>query len=100
MTDLSSLIADQWQDISTAPKDRTSVIIAVPTKNMDDFHVGEAYFDPENYGDGDWWWAGTHHADYHSGPVSELNFHGPMFWQPMPEPPTLRALQQKGSSNG
>ncbi|MRX31867.1 hypothetical protein [Aminobacter sp. MDW-2] len=86
---IAELEAGRWQPIETAPKDRTAIIIAVPTKDQDDFHVGEAYFDPENYDNGDWWWANTSYGDYHAGPVSEINWHGPTHWQPLPAPPSL-----------
>lgn len=77
-----------WQSIETAPKDKTPIIIAVPTKDQDDFIVGEAYFDPGmSSDDGDWWWAGTSYGDYHAGPVSELNHHAPTLWQHLPSPP-------------
>ncbi|WP_077961686.1 hypothetical protein [Ensifer adhaerens] len=80
---------DGWQPIDTAPRDTTSIIIAVPTKDYDGHIVGEAYFDPEHYEDGDWWWANTDHGDYHGGPISEINFHGPSHWQPLPAPPAI-----------
>lgn len=85
-----------WQSMDTAPKDKTAVIIAVPNRDMTGFIVGEAYFDPENYGDGDWWWAGTHHTDYHSGPISELNHHAPAFWQPLPAAPDIATINASG----
>ncbi|WP_113132719.1 hypothetical protein [Rhizobiales bacterium] len=77
----------EWQLIKTAPKDKTSVIVAVPTKDFDGYIVGEAYFDRENYEGGDWWWANTSHGDYHGGPVSEINHHGPSHWKALPAPP-------------
>lgn len=76
-----------WQPIETAPKDSTPVIVAVPTQDNSDFIVGEAYFDPENYDDGDWWWAGTSVGDYYDNPISETNYHGPSYWMPLPLPP-------------
>ncbi len=80
---------DGWNhDMGAAPKDKTPVIIAVPTKNNDYYIVGEAYFDPEHYGDGDWWWAGNGYDDYHGGPISEINYHGPSAWRPLPSPPS------------
>lgn len=81
----------EWQPIETAPKDRSPIVIAVPTKDRDDFIVGEAYFDPEHY-DGEWWWAGTGHGDYHGGPISEINHHMPTHWMPLPAPPAIRQL--------
>jgi hypothetical protein len=87
-----------WQDIETAPRDGTPVIIAVPTKDQDDFHVGEAYFDPEHYDNGDWWWAGTSYGEYHAGPVSEINWHAPTHWQPLPKAPSR--LLNKEDRNG
>lgn len=78
----------EWQDISTAPRDKTPVIIAVMNADRSGWIVGEAYFDPENYDDGDWWWAGTDHGDWHGGPISEVNHYGPEWWQPLPQPPS------------
>lgn len=82
---------DGWQPIETAPMDRTAVLIAVPDKDRTGFIVGEAYFDPENYEGGDWWWAGTGWGDYPGGPVSEVNHHPPTHWRPLPAPPALQA---------
>lgn len=84
--DLTPTRIDLWEPIETAPKDRTPVIVAVPTKERDDHIVGEAYFDPE-HDDGDWWWAGTGYGDYHGGPISEINHHMPTHWHPLPAPP-------------
>lgn len=78
----------RWRPIETAPKDRTPVFVAVPDKDRSGWIVGEAYFNPEHPDDGGWWWAGTDWGDYHSGPISEMNYHQPAFWQPLPEPPT------------
>lgn len=86
----------EWQPIETAPKDGTAVIIAVPDRAHTDFIVGEAYFDPEHYGDGDWWWANTDYGDYHGGPVSEVNYNHPTHWRPLPAPPSqARALSDE-----
>lgn len=83
----------RWQDISTAPMDKTAIIIAVPTKDRDGFIVGEAYYDPGmSSDDGDWWWAGTGSGDYHGGPISDINYHGPSHWQPLPEPPASGSI--------
>lgn len=78
-----------WQPIETAPKDRSPIIIAVPTKDRDAFIVGEAYFDPDarDSSEGDWWWAGSGYGDYHGGPISQLNHWLPTHWQPLPTPP-------------
>jgi len=78
---------DGWRDIASAPMDKTPVIIAVPTRDKDGFIVGEAYFDPEHYDGGDWWWANTCHAEYGDSPISEINYHGPARWRPLPAPP-------------
>ncbi|ASY64438.1 hypothetical protein SJ05684_c30140 [Sinorhizobium sojae CCBAU 05684] len=86
---------DKWRPIDSAPKDRTPVIIAVPTKDRDDYIVGEAYFHPE---DNDWWWANNAPGDYHGGPISDINHHGPTHWRPLPEPPTLRADPEQGEA--
>jgi hypothetical protein len=81
--------ASKWLPIESAPKDRTAIIVAVPDKDRASFHVGEAYFDPETgeYKYGDWWWAGIDWSDYHTGPISEVNFHLPTHWMPLPPPP-------------
>ncbi len=81
------MVSMEWQLIETAPKDKSAVIVAVPTKDRDGFIVGEAYFDPETNSDGDWWWAGTDWSDYHGGPMSEINHHLPTHWMPLPPPP-------------
>ncbi|SOC45710.1 hypothetical protein SAMN05892877_11799 [Rhizobium subbaraonis] len=78
-----------WQPIETAPRDKTHVIVAVPDKDLDGYTVGEAYFDPENYGDGDWWWAGTSVADHFDSPMSDCMWHEPTLWQPLPAAPSL-----------
>ena len=86
--------ANEWQDIATAPKDRTAVLIAVPDQHRTKYMVGEAYFDPENYDGGDWWWAGTDYGDYHGGPISEMNHHLPELWCPIPVPAALPTQPQ------
>lgn len=76
----------KWQPIETAPKDKTGVIIACPSMRVrGEWVVGEAYFSPDEYGDG-WWWANTSPGDYHSSPIIETN-NPPTHWQPMPAPP-------------
>jgi hypothetical protein len=82
-----------WQPIATAPLDKTRVIITVPTKDRDDWIIGEASFDPEHYEGGDWWWANLHHSDYHAGPISDCNHHAPKFWQPLPAAPALATTE-------
>ncbi len=74
----------RWQPIETAPKDRTPVIVAVPDKDRTGWIIGEAYFDTDTT---DWWWAGTSNDEYHDGPISDVNWHMPTHWQPLPEPP-------------
>ncbi|OKP79816.1 hypothetical protein BTE77_06925 [Ensifer adhaerens] len=81
--------SEGWQPIETAPKDKTPVIVAVLDKDCDGFSVGEAYFDPEHYEDGDWWWAGTRADDWGAGPISDVNYHNPSLWRPLPAPPAL-----------
>ncbi|NTA10439.1 hypothetical protein [Agrobacterium tumefaciens] len=83
-----------WKPIETAPKDKTSIIIAVPTKDRDDWIVGEGYFDPDHYEDGDWWWANLDYSDYHAGPISDCNHWPPELWQPLPVPAAAPAKQE------
>ncbi|WP_448208140.1 DUF551 domain-containing protein [Azospirillum sp. sgz302134] len=80
----------EWQKIDTAPRDKTSVIVAVPSRDGGHI-VGEAYFDPKAY-DGSWWWAGTSLDAYHHDPIEECNFGPPTHWQPMPDPPAREAV--------
>ncbi len=88
---------DGWnRNMDAAPKDKTPVIIAVLHKDNDAFIVGEAYFDPEHYGDGDWWWAGNSYGDYHGGPISEINYNGPSAWRHLPAPPSLMSEDTEG----
>jgi hypothetical protein len=77
----------EWQPIETAPRDGTSVILAV-TGGKNGPVVGEARWweEWEEHG-GDWYWAGNTPGDYHGGPISEINFGTPSHWMPMPEPP-------------
>lgn len=81
MTDLSSLIADQWQPIETAPKDWTDVILFDEER---DPPVFEGYFSMEDGGRNCW----MENQGMGSEPVN------PSHWMPLPSPP--RALQQKG----
>jgi hypothetical protein len=64
----------QWQNISTAPKDGTHVIISI-----DGAQVGEARYETDEGHEG-WYWGGDHWTDSHiGGPLTEPNG-----WMPMP----------------
>lgn len=65
----------EWQPISTAPKDGTSVIIAAQSGC-----VGEAEFQ-----DGSWWWAGWYEESW-AVPVEKENG-AVTHWMPLPAPP-------------
>jgi len=80
-----------WLPIETAPEDGTAIIVAVPKRDRDGFIIGEAYYDPENYEGGDWWWAGTSYGN--GGPISDLTC-GPTLWMPLPAPPVVSAEEQ------
>lgn len=73
----------EWQDISTAPKDGTAVLLCI-----DGDVIGEAYWysytDREQ--DQGWWWANTGPGDYHADRISIVGPH-PAFWMPLPAPP-------------
>ena len=83
MTDLSSLIADQWQPIETAPRAGELVL----TWNGNRLHVAQ-----HDRVEGDW-------VSSFKTVTKRLTVQpAPTHWMPLPPPP--RALQQKGSSNG
>lgn len=73
-----------WQDISTAPKNRARIIVAVPSGTPDDYYVGEAYFQPN---DGHWWWANTSPVDDYADPIDEAGS-APTHWMPLPPAPS------------
>jgi len=82
MSDLSSLIADQWQTIDSAPRTEEFVL----TWNGHRQHV--AQYDQV---EGDW--VSSFKTTTKRLTVQPAATH----WRPLPSPP--RALQQKGSSN-
>ncbi|WP_197975624.1 DUF551 domain-containing protein [Rhizobium sp. CFBP 8762] len=91
----------QWRLIKTAPRDKTHIFIAVPTKDQDGYLVGEAYFDPEpdnGAEDGEWWWAGTGRDNYFDSSINEGNWHLPTHWQPLPPAP-LPASPHEGTQS-
>lgn len=89
--------AGDWRPIDTHDGTREPVIIAVPTRDRDDYLIGEAYFLEDDDG---WWWAGNGPGDYHGGPISEINYHLPEYWQPLPAKPASRADRTLENTNG
>lgn len=83
MSDLSSLIADLWQPIETAPKDGTHILLYV---KLDEPREKEVGIDVGFYV--------THRNDDF---LAWSYVARPTHWMPLPSPP--RALQAKGSSN-
>lgn len=73
---------NNWQPIKTAPKDGTSVIIAVPHNDPSGFVVGEAYCNERR---GGWWWANLSYDDDYADPIRQA----PTHWMPLPKPPVL-----------
>lgn len=71
-----------WQPIETAPKDGTSVLIAVGATGEDKC-VGEASVDTDS---GRWWWANSH-GEYWAEEI-DIRWGWPTHWMPLPEPPT------------
>lgn len=76
-----------WQDIATAPKDGSRVLIAVRLYNQEPDEpavVGEAYFrtDSNDFYVG-WWWANSDPGDYSASAIEGE----PSVWMPLPAPP-------------
>ena len=89
----------QWRLIKTAPRDKTHIFIAVPTKDQDGYLVGEGYFDPEpdnGAEEGEWWWAGTGRDNYFDSSINEGNWHLPTHWKHLPPAP-LPASPHEGA---
>lgn len=77
----------EWKDIATAPKDGTSVIVAVPVEWNPGWCIGEAHYRPEVLGDGEgWWWANTTPGEYTATSLAEWH-RDPTHWMPLPAPP-------------
>lgn len=89
MSNLSSLIADHWQLIETAPKDWTDILLYLPDEDDGTGSRGvvKGWFSMADGGFDCW-------MSYESNSGQCY----PTHWMPLPSPP--RALDQKGSSNG
>ncbi len=66
---------DSWQDIETAPKDGTSIIL-----HDEDGWVGEALYDEDRR---DGWYA----AVYGTTLIWDGKIDNPIHWMPLPAPP-------------
>lgn len=87
MTDLSSLIADQWQTIDSAPRDGTNCLFYSPGNSTAwNGNAVESHISVDRFSER--WPRGM--FQYPEAPYTH--------WMPLPSPP--RALDQKGSSNG
>lgn len=75
-----------WQDIASAPKDGTNIIIAV-TGGPNGPTVCEAYFCVDDEYGAEWWLASTGPANYYHGPISDIMHGNVSHWQPLPSPP-------------
>lgn len=101
MTDLSSLLADQWQPIETAPKN--TKVLAAYQNELGNWRIVTACYHTQlewsdEYGDHEEEYAPE--GWYEENDSSEVIYptsRTPSHWMPLPPPP--RALQQKGSSN-
>lgn len=79
----------EWQDIKTAPKDGTSVMLHCSDGYI---CVGE-WSENLNYDDKSGW---TDHG-VESWTYEQYRFIDPTHWQPLPPPPVIRArLEEKG----
>jgi hypothetical protein len=75
-----------WQPIYTCKLPQPlGVIVAVPGLDGS-WLVGEAWTCDVD-GEHVWYWAGNSPGDYHGGPIIELNYGPPKYWQPLPSPP-------------
>lgn len=79
--------AEAWRDIASAPRDRTDIIVAVPSDARGAPIIGTAYFDPDAPDGGSWWWCGTSRQDYFDSSIEDGNDGPPTHWQPLPAPP-------------
>lgn len=97
MSDLSSLIADQWQTIDSAPRDGTNILVWADGYQWPEVVRYELYNDPdieEEAGEPGFW----RYSDDLFADVAQIEEGELSHWMPLPSPP--RALEQKGSSNG
>lgn len=78
----------EWQEIKTAPKDGTPIILAVPLRMEGQYGVGEGrWIDASAANEVGWWWAGESPGDYTGEPIH--SYHGwATHWMPMPPPPS------------
>jgi hypothetical protein len=75
----------EWLRIAGAPRDQNIIVAAMNTYSKT-WIVGEARWEYDNRGDGDWWWANTCPGDYAADSIFNMN--GAVeFWQPLPPAP-------------
>ena len=77
IAELEGLLEREWQPISTAPKDRTTVLLMCPMP-VDDVMWGHWVKHLDSWFDG----SGT------------IPLHCPTHWQPLPNPPTQGASDE------
>lgn len=74
---------ETWQDIATAPKDGTHVMLAARPHWASLTWVGIGRFIADAGTDGEWWEPNNDPTDYWGGQLS-----GVTHWQPLPSPPS------------
>lgn len=73
----------KWQDIKTAPRDGTSILLVGQSENADIPQTGFWF----NSAVGGWWALDDGENCFVYGPQGPIKIYGPKKWQPLPEPP-------------
>jgi len=83
---------NKWQPIDTAPKDGNEVLIYYRNE-WDEFRITVASYQPYNDAGYPYLWVNSHGDSIYRPWKLDMNKeerkkYGPLYWQPLPEPPT------------